>query len=61
MGNNVIISCDSSADLSPALLRKFNIPVNAAPILVDDEVRKDMEDITPFDIFEYVEKTKKVV
>lgn len=59
MAKKVLISCDSTADLSPELLEEYRIAVCAQPIVIDDRVLKDMVDVTPRDIFEYVEKTGK--
>lgn len=52
----VIISSESTIDLSPELIKKHNISIIPFNVLLGEEMALD-GDITPQDIFEYVEKT----
>ena len=51
----VKISCDSTADLSPELIREYDIGITPLVILKGSENFRDGIDITPQDIFDYVE------
>ena len=53
----VFISSDSTCDLSPDLVREYNISIMPLYIQRGDESLRDGVDITPKDIFAYTEKT----
>ena len=51
---NIKITTDSTCDLSPALLEKYNISVLPLTVVKNGEAFKDRVDITPADIFNHV-------
>lgn len=53
------ITADSTCDLSPAILDGMDITLMPLNILVNDETFRDGVDITPADIFRYVEAEGK--
>ncbi|NLM20754.1 MAG: DegV family protein [Peptococcaceae bacterium] len=53
------ITADSTCDLSPAILSELNISLMPLIILVEDQEFRDGVDITPADIFRYVDEDKK--
>jgi DegV family protein with EDD domain len=53
----VKITSDSTCDLSPALLDKYDISIVPLYIIKDGKAYRDGVDITPEDIFRYVEAT----
>lgn len=55
------ISADSTCDLSPVLLERFNIAITPLSITVEDQVFKDAVDICPEDIFRFVSEGKTCV
>lgn len=55
--NKVIITSDSTADLSPELRERYNIVTIPLSITLGEETHKDGVDITPDDIYEYQKKT----
>ncbi|MGN0115020.1 MAG: DegV family protein [Acutalibacteraceae bacterium] len=57
MEQKIIISCDSTADLSPELLERFDIRMVPLSIVKDDQTLKDGIDINQHDIFAYKEQT----
>jgi DegV family protein with EDD domain len=56
----VKILSDSVCDLSKEQLEKYNIDLVPMPIIKDDVTYKDGVDITPEDIFEYVESGRGI-
>ena len=52
----IIISAETTIDLSPELLKKYNISVIPFTVNLGEQVGKDGE-ITPEDIFKYVDET----
>lgn len=52
----IIVSTESTVDLSPELIKKHDIKVIKFSVLLGEEVGLD-GDITPQDIFDYVERT----
>lgn len=54
--SKIAISCDSTADLSEELLKKYNISVSPLHVSLGDNDFKDGVDIKPTDIFDYVKK-----
>ena len=61
MAQKIIISCDSTADLSAELLERFDIRVSPLSIVKDEQTLKDGIDITQQDIFKYKEQTGKLL
>lgn len=61
MTQKIIISCDSTADLSAELLERFDIRVSPLSIVKDEQTLKDGIDITQQDIFKYKEQTGKLL
>ena len=56
----VKIISDSTCDLSPALIEKYDIAVVPLYVLTGDQMRRDGLEVTPEDIYEYVERTGKL-
>jgi len=56
----VIVTTDSSCDLSPEQIKKYNIKVIPIYVNLNDEEYKDGVNITPNDIFEFVKANKKL-
>jgi len=52
----ICISSDSTCDLSPELIAKYGIHIIPLSIVMGDKVFKDGQDITPEDLFRYVEE-----
>ena len=57
----VKISADSTCDLSPELLKRYDVAIQPLYIVRDDASLRDGVDIRPTDIFAYVEKTGKLL
>lgn len=57
MPNNIIISSDSTSDLSPALRERYNIKTIPLGVTLGDKTYFDGVDITPDEIYEYHKKT----
>ena len=53
----IAISTESTSDLSKDLLKENNIFVIRYPVLLGENVYSDGDNITPDDIFEFVEET----
>ena len=56
----VKIISDSTCDLSPELLQKYDISIVPLYVLIGDNMKKDGVDATPEDIYAYVNETKKL-
>lgn len=56
----VMISADSTCDLSPELTEKYRIRICPLSVIIDGHAYKDGVDVTPEDIFRAVEQGKKV-
>ncbi len=54
---NIIITCDSTSDLSSALRERYNIQVLPLGVTLGDKTFFDGVDITPDDIYEHHKKT----
>ena len=50
-----IITCDSTADLTPELYAKHDINVIALSLTLGDELRRDGLDVTCKDVFDFVD------
>lgn len=57
---NIIISSESSQDLSKELLEKNHISIIPFQLMVGDKIGKDGVDVFPKDIFEYYDATQKL-
>lgn len=57
---NILITSDSSCDLSQDLLKKFNISTLPLYVNLNGEEFKDGVNITPNDIFTFVKENKKL-
>lgn len=58
---NIIITTDSTSDLSPELLKKYDIHVLPLHIVSDTESKKDGVEIKATDVFEYQQKSGKLM
>lgn len=54
------ITADSTADLTPELVEKYNIGIVPLCVNLGDDIFEDGKTITPDQIYEYVEKNKKL-
>ena len=61
MANTVVVSCDSTADLSPELIEKYHIQVFHLPIVKDGQALRDGLEITTSDVFEYKRQTGNLI
>ncbi len=59
MERKVAITTDSTADLSPDLVEKYNIHVIPLGIEMDGQVHRDGIDAVPDDLYDYYKKTGK--
>ncbi len=57
MENKVIITTDSTADLTPELLERYHIQVVPLGIEMDGKVYRDGLDVVPEDLYEYYART----
>ena len=55
--SKTIITCDSTADLTPELYAKYDIKVVALSISLGDALRRDGVDVTCGDVFAFVDET----
>lgn len=58
---NIIITTDSTSDLSPELLEKYDIKVLPLNIVSETDSKKDGLEINAKDVFEYQRKTGKLL
>ena len=58
--SKIKITVDSTCDLSPELLEKYQISVSPLYIVKDGKSLKDGVEITPQDIYDYVDQTGNV-
>ena len=54
------VTADSTCDLSPELLRKFDVDIAPLSVIIDGNVYHDGVDVTPRDIFRAAEAGKSV-
>lgn len=54
---NIGISADSTCDIPQDLIQKYDINITHLTVLLGDEEHKDGVDITPTQIFDFVDKT----
>ena len=54
------ITCDSTCDLSPELYNRYGICVIPMSVAMGDKLCRDGVDVTPEDLFSYVEETGKL-
>ena len=60
MANKIIITCDSTCDLSPELLERYGIKTSPLVVTMDDKAYRDGIDATPDDIYEFYERTGRL-
>ncbi len=60
MSKKVIISCDSTVDLTPELIEKYQIVINPMPVVLGDKTLRDGVEVTPADLFQYTKTTGKL-
>src|SRR5690606_12698102 len=58
--SKVKITCDSTADLSHELLKKYNIDTIPLYIIIDENTYRDSVDIQLDDIYAYAQRTEKL-
>ncbi|HHW45456.1 MAG TPA: DegV family protein [Clostridiales bacterium] len=56
----IVISCDSTCDLSPELLQKYDIKVMPLYVVMNDKTFKDGVDIQPDEIYKYRKETGRL-
>ena len=54
------LTSDSTCDLSPELLKKYDIDILPLYVSLGEETKKDGVEATPDDIYKYVDKTGKL-
>ena len=57
MSSNIIITTDSTTDLGPEIIEKYNIMVLPLGVTLGDKTYKDGVDITPDDVYAHHKKT----
>jgi len=57
LSNNIVITSDSTTDLSPELRERYNIQVLPLGVTLGDKTYFDGVDVTPDDIYAYHDKT----
>lgn len=57
MSKKIIISCDSTSDITPELLEKHGIITVPLHVVLEGKTYDDLVDITPDDIYAHFEKT----
>lgn len=60
MSEKIKIVADSTCDLSPELIKKYDIDIIPMPIHLGDEIYYDMQNVVPEDLYSYFAKTKKL-
>ena len=55
--NNIVITSDSTTDLSPELIERYNISTIPLGVTLGDRLYTDGIDVTPDDLYEYFSKT----
>ena len=60
MSEKILIASDSTCDLSPELIEKYNIKIIPLGVSLGDKTYTDGVDITPDDIYAHYEKTKQL-
>ena len=58
--NKIQITCDSTCDLSPELYARYRIVPIPMGVALGDRLCRDGEDVTPAEIFGYVEQSGKL-
>ena len=59
MSEKILIASDSTSDLSPELINKYGIKTIPLFVNLGGKLFADGGDITPDDIYEHYEKTRK--
>ena len=55
--NKILISADSTCDLSPELVERYNINIVPLHVIFNDVDHKDGVDVIPQDLYDYYEET----
>lgn len=55
--SNIVITSDSTTDLGPALLERYNVSIIPLGVTLGDKTYRDGVDITPDDIYEHHRRT----
>ena len=58
--SNVIITCDSTCDLTPELYQKYDIHPIALSICLGEQVYRDQVDISVSDLYAYADREKQL-
>ncbi len=58
--NPIKIICDSTCDLSPELIKRYNIDIVPLSVCLDDKIYADGEEITPDEVYAWADKNKTV-
>ena len=58
--NKIQITCDSTCDLSPELYARYRIAPIPMGVALGDRLCRDGEDVTPAELFGYVERSGKL-
>ena len=56
----IIIASDSSSDLSPELIKRYDVKIMPYTVIMGEESYKDGIDVTPDDLLSFVAKTGKL-
>ncbi len=60
MSEKIIISSDSTTDLSPELIERYNIKISPLSVVMDDKAYIDGVEASPEDIYDYYARTGKL-
>lgn len=60
MKEKIIITADSTCDLSDELIEKYNIKISPLYVVIDSKSYKDRVDVTPDDIYNYFDTKGEV-
>lgn len=58
MSQKILISCDSTTDLGPELIKRYGVEVLPLTVTLGDKQYADGVDLTATEIFDYYEQTK---
>ena len=57
MAEKIVISSDSTTDLSPELIERYNVVIKPLEVVMGDRSYIDGVEATPDDLYEYAERT----
>lgn len=58
--NKIKIMGDSTCDLAPELVKQLDVEIFPLPVLINDQLHKDMVDVTPDDLYNHYQTTGKL-